>query len=134
MWDVHWRIGGTAGTLLQSDHCAKSPTIKITTPDPLCTASFLLLHITSTASLYMENNWGWVADHELDMADHNQINIFNGRGLLVESTTAVWIIGGSFEHSMLYNYGIHNAKNVYMSHIQSETALVFSKRYHSGLR
>ncbi|KAF2416329.1 family 55 glycoside hydrolase [Tothia fuscella] len=122
MWDVHWRIGGTAGTQLQSDHCSKTPSIKVTTPDPACTAAFLLLHITSTAELYMENNWGWVSDHELDAADHNQINIYNGRGLLVESVKAVWVIGGSFEHSTLYNYGIHNAKNVYMGHVQSETA------------
>jgi len=122
MWDVHWRIGGSAGTKLQSDTCAKAPSVKISTPDPACIASFLLIHITNTASLYMENNWGWVADHDLDAADHNQINIFNGRGLLVESRQPVWIIGGSIEHSMLYNYGIHNAKNVYLSHIQSESA------------
>ena len=122
LWDVHWRIGGTAGTLLQEDRCAKNPKVVIDTPDPTCIASFLLLHITSTASGYFENNWGWVSDHELDQASHGQINIFNGRGLLVESTSAVWVVGGSFEHSMLYNYGISNAQNVYMSHIQSETA------------
>ncbi|KAF2400433.1 pectin lyase-like protein [Trichodelitschia bisporula] len=97
MWDVRWRIGGTAGTQLQSNTCAKTPAIRVNTPDPNCIGTFLLLHVTETASLYMENNWGWVSDHELDAADHNQIYIYNGRGLLVES-------------------------RVYFSHIQSETA------------
>lgn len=70
----------------------------------------------------MENNWGWVADHELDLEDHNQINIYNGRGILIESTKPVWLYGTSFEHNVLYNYQIANAQNVYLSVIQSETA------------
>jgi glucan 1,3-beta-glucosidase len=128
MWDVHWRLGGTAGTQLQelwddgTKHCAKDPNILITVPDPSCYVSFLAVHITSTAELYMENNWVWVSDHEMDQQTHGQINIWNGRGLLIESQTALWVVGGSIEHSMLYNYGLHNAKNVYLSHIQSETA------------
>ncbi|OCL04477.1 glycoside hydrolase family 55 protein [Glonium stellatum] len=90
MWDVHWRIGGTAGTQLQSDKCTKTPAIA-TVVNPACVGAFLLMHITSEASIYMENNWGWVADHELDLSDHNQINIYNGRGILIESRIAVWI-------------------------------------------
>ncbi len=70
----------------------------------------------------MENNWGSVADHELDEAPRDQITVWNGRGLLVESTKPVWIVGGSLEHSQLYNYQMANAKNVYLGHIQSETA------------
>jgi hypothetical protein len=122
MWDVHWRIGGSAGTQLEVDTCEKTPSEIIFVPSPNCFASFLILHITSTASLYMENNWGWVSDHELDATPHDQINIWNGRGLLVESQKPVWIIGGSFEHSQLYNYQVANAQNLYMGHIQSETA------------
>lgn len=121
MWDVHWRIGGSAGTMLQMN-CRKDPSTIIETCDPRCYAAFLILHITETASLYMENNWGWVADHELDEAPRDQINIWNGRGLLVESVKPVWIIGGSFEHSQLYNYQIANGKNMYLGHIQSEAA------------
>jgi glucan 1,3-beta-glucosidase len=122
MWDVHWRIGGTAGTNLQVNDCQKDPSVFISNPDPRCYGAFLLLHITETASLYMENNWGWVSDNELDANPHDQINIWNGRGILVESTKPFWLIGSSFEHSQLYNYGIHNSQNVYMSHMQSETA------------
>ena len=120
MWDVHFRIGGTAGTGLQSDTCSKNPSAP-STDFPKCDGAFLLLHVTTQASIYLENNWFWVADHELDLADHNQINIYNGRGVLVESQGPVWMYGTSSEHSQLYNYQISHAKNVYMGIIQSET-------------
>ena len=120
MWDVHFRIGGTAGTELQSDKCTKNPT-KIAPADPQCEGAFLLLHITKSASCYVENMWLWVADHELDLADHSQINIYNGRGMLVESRGPVWLYGTSSEHSQLYNYQLSNAMNVYMGCIQTET-------------
>jgi hypothetical protein len=121
MWDVHFRIGGTAGTQLQSDKCAKNPTVTAAA-NSACEGAFLLLHVTKTAAIYLENNWFWVADHELDLADHNQINIFNGRGVLIESHDGpVWLYGTSSEHSVLYNYQIANAANVYMALIQSET-------------
>ncbi|TVY67484.1 Glucan 1,3-beta-glucosidase [Lachnellula suecica] len=121
MWDVHFRIGGTAGTKLQSDTCSKNP--NVTAPaNPACEGAFLLLHVTQKATIYLENNWFWVADHELDLGDHNQINIFNGRGVLIESDVGpVWLYGTSSEHSVLYNYQISNASNVYMALIQTET-------------
>ncbi len=121
MFDTHWRIGGSNGTLLQSDTCTKDPGIAHPA-DAKCWAAFLILHITSTASLIMSNNWGWVADHEMDLLDHNQIDIYNGRGVLVESQGPVWMYGTSFEHSQLYNYQLANAKEIYMGIIQSETA------------
>ncbi|KAL8689591.1 MAG: hypothetical protein Q9218_004766 [Villophora microphyllina] len=120
MWDVHFRIGGSAGTELQSNHCAKNPKTNHGA-DAKCFGAFMLLHVTKQASIYLENNWFWVADHELDLADHNQIDIYNGRGVLIESTKAVWMYGTSAEHSQLYNYQIANAKNVYAGIIQTET-------------
>ncbi|KAL8823456.1 MAG: hypothetical protein Q9191_005841 [Dirinaria sp. TL-2023a] len=120
MWDVHVRIGGSAGTALQSDTCTKNP--NATASDfPKCDGAFLMLHVTKQASIYLENNWFWVADHELDLPDHNQIDIYNGRGVLVESQGPVWMYGTSSEHSQLYNYQVANAKNVYMGIIQTET-------------
>ncbi|KAI9766982.1 MAG: hypothetical protein M1840_005940 [Geoglossum simile] len=121
MWDVHFRIGGSAGTKLQSDKCAKNPSV--TAPAaPSCKAAFLLLHVTQQASIYLENNWFWVADHELDLADHGQINVFNGRGVLIESAQGpVWMYGTSSEHNQLYNYQIVNSNNVFMGLIQTET-------------
>ncbi|KAI4288633.1 MAG: hypothetical protein L6R35_002101 [Caloplaca aegaea] len=121
LWDVHFRIGGSAGTSLQSDTCAKSPNATHSA-DPKCAGAFLLLHITKQASAYVENCWFWVADHELDRADHGQIDIYNGRGVLIESAEGpVWMYGTSSEHSQLYNYQIANAKTVYMALIQTET-------------
>lgn len=121
MWDVHVRIGGSAGTELQSDKCSKNP--KVTAPaNEACIGAGLLLHVTSKASIYLENTWFWVADHELDLADHNQINIFNGRGVLISSEEGpAWLYGTSSEHSVLYNYQLVNASNVFMGAIQSET-------------
>jgi len=74
----------------------------------------------------MSNNWGWVADHEMDLLDHNQISIYSGRGILIESQGPVWLYGSSIEHSMLYNYQVANAKDLYIGHIQSETAYMQS--------
>ena len=121
MWDVHARVGGSAGTGLQSDTCAEDG--NVTAPaNPKCEGAFLMLHITKSASVYIENAWYWVADHELDLADHDQISIFNGRGVYIESTAPVWLYGTSSEHSQLYNYQLSSAANLYMGAIQSETA------------
>ncbi|KAI0408599.1 glycoside hydrolase family 55 protein [Xylaria palmicola] len=121
MWDVHFRVGGTAGTELQSDVCSKNPNAT-TLVDDKCKGSFLMFHVTATASGYFENCWFWVADHELDRLDHNQINIYNGRGVLIESQKPVWLWGTASEHSVLYNYQISNAKNTFVGVAQSETA------------
>ena len=120
MWDVHMRIGGTAGTNLQSNTCAKNPN-STHAANPACEGAFLLLHVTQKASIYLENNWFWVADHELDLSDHSQIDIYSGRGVLIESQGPVWMYGTSSEHSQFYNYQLANAKDVYMGIIQSET-------------
>lgn len=122
MFDTHWRIGGTNGTLLQNTQCTKTPS-RAHGANPDCWCAFLLLHITRSASnMIMSNNWGWVSDHELDIPPHDQIDIYNGRGVLVESQGPIWMYGTSFEHSMLYNYNIANAKEIYIGAAQSETA------------
>lgn len=120
MWDVHFRIGGAAGTKLQSDTCPKTPH-KTTEPKKECMAAFMLLHITEKASAYVENSWIWTADHELDLDDHNQINVYTGRGVLIESKNPVWLWGTSSEHHQLYNYQVSHAQNVFMGLIQTET-------------
>jgi len=121
LWDTHFRIGGSAGSGLQSDTC-KSRNGTQHPANPKCEGAFMLLHVTKAASLYMENNWGWVADHELDLSDHSQIDIYNGRGALFESAEGpVWAYGSAFEHSQLYNYQISGGKNYYLGAIQTET-------------
>jgi hypothetical protein len=122
LWDVHFRIGGSAGTQMELDTCAKNP--NITNPiKPECFGAFLLLHVTEQATAYLENTWYWVADHSLEPDAHSQqIDIFNGRGVLIESTKGpVWGWGTSSEHSVLYNYQVVNASAVYLSLIQTET-------------
>ena len=121
IWDVHFRIGGSAGTQLQSNTCANNTAQ--TAPNKACEGAFLLFHATSTASVYIENSWFWVADHELDLPDHRQVSIYNGRGVLLENSAGnpIWMYGTSSEHSQMYNYGLSNAKNVFMSVIQTET-------------
>jgi hypothetical protein len=121
MWDVHFRVGGTAGTELQSDQCRKNPNVTASVQNN-CKGSFLMLHLTQTASAYIENCWFWTADHELDLEGHDQINIYNGRGVLIESQKPVWLWGTASEHSVLYNYQISNAKNTFIGIAQSETA------------
>ncbi|KAM5515146.1 Glucan 1,3-beta-glucosidase 2 [Fusarium oxysporum f. sp. phaseoli] len=121
LFDVHFRVGGSAGTQLQSDTCKKTPDVK-TEPKPECLGAFMLFHMTKQSSCYLENTWFWVADHELDLSDHSQINLYNGRGVLIESTKGAWLWGTASEHSVLYNYHLENASNVYMSLIQTETA------------
>jgi glucan 1,3-beta-glucosidase len=121
LWDVHFRVGGTAGTDLQSDKCAKNPNATHG-PSDECMGSFLSFHATKTASVYVENCWFWTADHELDLTDHSQIDIYNGRGVLIESTNPTWFWGTASEHSQMYNYQLSNAQNVWMSVIQTETA------------
>jgi glucan 1,3-beta-glucosidase len=120
LWDVHFRIGGSAGTQLQSDKCSKNPNATHTA-NPQCEGAHTLLHATTSSSLYVENCWFWVSDHELDLADHNQIDIYNGRGVLIESQGPMWLYGTSSEHSVLYNYQLSNASNIYMGAIQTET-------------
>ncbi|KAF2423797.1 pectin lyase-like protein [Tothia fuscella] len=120
MWDSHFRIAGSAGTQLQSDKCSKNPNA---THDasPACIGAHTMFHATTTASTLIENCWFWLADHELDLADHNQIDVFNGRGVLIESQGPMWLYGTASEHHVLYNYQFSNAKNIYMGAIQTET-------------
>lgn len=121
LWDVHTRIGGYRGTNLELEQCAKNP--NATNPiNPDCFGAFLMLHVTPGGSLYLENTWYWVADHSLEPeAQDGQIDIFNGRGILIEGEGPVWGWGTASEHSVLYNYQFNNASNVFLGHIQTET-------------
>ncbi|KAF3920271.1 hypothetical protein AA313_de0208584 [Arthrobotrys entomopaga] len=122
MWDVHTRIGGSAGTMLQSDTCVKNPSGDGTQINHNCESAFMLIHIGKTASVYIENVWGWTSDHELDRNDHSQISIFSGRGMLIESQKGpVWAYGSAVEHNVMYQYQLSNAQNVFLGMIQTET-------------
>ncbi|KAF2202472.1 pectin lyase-like protein [Delitschia confertaspora ATCC 74209] len=121
LWDVHFRIGGFAGTDLQSDRCAFSPKVDHTNANTQCMGSFMQIHITKSANGYFENVWLWTADHELDLSDHSKIDIYNGRGMLVESQGPVWLWGTASEHSQLSQYQFQGAKDIFYALIQTET-------------
>ncbi|KAF2469872.1 pectin lyase-like protein [Lindgomyces ingoldianus] len=120
LWDTHFRVGGFAGTDLQSSNCKKNPTAQHEA-DPKCIGSFMQLHVTKSSNGYFENVWLWTADHELDQSDHSQIDIYNGRGMLVESQGPVWLWGTASEHSQLSQYQFQGAKDVFYGAIQTET-------------
>lgn len=89
MWDVHTRIGGFVGSNLQIAQCTKNAAV--TTINTACIGAFMSMHITASASgLYMENNWLWTADHDIDDSANTQLTIYNGRGLLIESTAGTF--------------------------------------------
>ncbi|KAJ8609294.1 hypothetical protein MRB53_039169 [Persea americana] len=45
-----------------------------------------------------------------------------GRGLLIESNYAVWLVGTAVEHHSLYEYQFANTQDIFAGHIQTETA------------
>ena len=79
-----------------------------------------MVHLTTSLSAYIDNMWGWTADHWLERGGPQKIGV--GRGISVESTKATWFTGTGFEYNTLYNYNLHNARNVYASLQQTETA------------
>ncbi|KAK6527262.1 hypothetical protein TWF281_010450 [Arthrobotrys megalospora] len=117
MWDSHFRIGGAAGTDLQASNCPKLT--QLVNPD--CIAASLVLHITTQGSAYLENVWAWVADHDVDIPAQTQIDIYVGRGILIESTTPTWLWGTASEHSVLYQYQTYKASNLFMGLVQTES-------------
>ncbi|KAF3389749.1 Glucan 1,3-beta-glucosidase [Talaromyces pinophilus] len=123
MWDSHFRVGGAYGTDLQMQDCPKSAE----SINKDCMAASMLLHLTSTSSGYFENVWAWVADHDIDepaagnTTTSAQIDIYGARGVLIESQGPVWFYGSSAEHSILYQYQLSDASEVYFGHMQTET-------------
>lgn len=56
MWDTLFRIGGAAGTNMQTSQCPTS-----NSGSASCQGAFLGLHLTSSASAYLEGVWLWAA-------------------------------------------------------------------------
>ncbi|KAK6496339.1 hypothetical protein TWF481_002364 [Arthrobotrys musiformis] len=117
MWDSHIRVGGAAGTGLQASDCPKLTG----SMNMDCMAASMLLHLTKQSSAYLENVWAWVADHDVDIPEQTQIDIYVARGVLIESTAPTWLWGTASEHSTLYQYQLAGASNVFMGLIQTES-------------
>ncbi|KAF3003019.1 hypothetical protein E8E13_006297 [Curvularia kusanoi] len=128
MWDIHTRIGGFAGSNLQVAQCEKTPATTFTSANlkQQCIAAYMSLHITKSASgLYLENNWLWAADHDLDDVrnQNTQLTIYAGRGMNIESREGrLWLWGTAVEHHVLYEYQLTDTRSIFMGQIQTETA------------
>ncbi|KAF2716427.1 glycoside hydrolase family 55 protein [Polychaeton citri CBS 116435] len=112
-WNTHFRVGGALGSKVRSN-CGGSPAE--------CKAAFMMIHLTSSSSAYIENMWGWTADHDLDASRSGggSQTISTGRGMLVEATSGTWLHGTAFEHNTLYQYNFQGASNVFVGMQQSE--------------
>ncbi|KAM0799623.1 glycoside hydrolase family 55 protein [Usnea florida] len=92
-----------------------------------CMGAFMSMHVTASATgLYMENNWLWTADHDLDSTlpkyANTNITVYAGRGLYIESQKGnIWLVGTAVEHHSLYQYQLVNTNNIFMGQIQTET-------------
>jgi len=117
LWDVHYRVGGAIGTEIEPGNCPADD--GTASPASSCNGAWALLHVTPTGNLYMENVWGWVADHDIDQT--RQINVYNSRGFLCQSQGPTWLYGTAMEHSVLYNYNFNGARNIFLGAIQTET-------------
>ncbi|EER40925.1 exo-beta-1,3-glucanase [Histoplasma capsulatum H143] len=122
MWDSHIRVGGAAGTDLDIETCPKFEF------SDACICASLLFHITPQASGYFENVWIWLADHDNDKSVYdspdkiaNQISLYAARGTLIESEGPSWLYGTGSEHTVMYQYQVYGAKDIYLGHIQTET-------------
>lgn len=51
----------------------------------------------------------------------NQVSLYGGRGMLIESQGPCWFYGTGSEHTVLYQYQTYNAKDIYLGHIQTES-------------
>lgn len=129
IWDVHARIGGFEGSHLRLAQCPTTPNITVTAAnlDRHCIAAFLTLHITKDATgLYVENEWLWTADHDVEDPELRQITIYSGRGLLDESAGPVWLVGTAVEHHVKYEYQFANAQDVFAGQVRFLPAPDFS--------
>jgi glucan 1,3-beta-glucosidase len=122
MWDCIIRAGGAEGSDLQAPQCpmTKAGEYNMLTK---CKAAYMMMHMTKYSSGYFENLWAWTADHDMDSPNDPQtnINVYTGRGILIESQGPTWFYGGASEHSQLYQWQLSGAKNILLGHVQSET-------------
>ncbi|KAG4410993.1 hypothetical protein IFR04_015871 [Cadophora malorum] len=112
IWNTQVTIGGGADSTIRTQ-CTNQDSSS-------CKAVFLAVHLTASSSAYLQNVWIWTADHHVDGGASPQI-ISTGRGLLVESTKATWLVGTGSEHHWLYNYNFNRAQNVFAGLLQTET-------------
>jgi glucan 1,3-beta-glucosidase len=98
LWDVHIRVGGFEGSNLQLAECPTNVPSNVINEN--CLAAFMMMHVTPSASgLYMENNWLWCSDHDIEDPQLTMIDVYSVRGLLVESAAGnIWLYVSHLTH------------------------------------
>ncbi|UJO13497.1 Glucan 1,3-beta-glucosidase [Fulvia fulva] len=120
MWDAHIRIGGSALTQLSQEQCPGNPAG--VEPTDKCKGVFLMFHARpESGGIYLENDWFWVADHDLEQNNQTQISLYSARGALFQSKGAVWAWGSASEHSVIYNYQLDGVEAFFGGFMQTET-------------
>lgn len=82
-------------------------------------ASDLMVVQGPGAGVYMEEGWGWVADHDVNTGQ--TITVKNPRGMTVTGTGETFLIATAMEHSAQYQYNFSGATNVTTIVTQTET-------------
>ncbi|KAH8668587.1 pectate lyase superfamily protein-domain-containing protein [Xylariales sp. PMI_506] len=112
LWNSLVTVGGTLGAAALTDSCDD--------PSSECQAAFAGIHLAATSSAYVENVWNWVADH-ITEGFAGGSNIAGKGGVLVEATQGTWLHALGSEHWWLYQLNFHQASNVLVTLLQSET-------------
>ncbi len=126
LWDVHFRIGGSAGTQMELEQCAPRTSRAATPSTRPASAPSLLLHVSARGALGLPREHvvlGRRPRRSSPEAKSQQIDIFNGRGRAHRvgrgPRLGLWHVERST--TVLYNYQVANATAVYLSLIQTET-------------
>jgi hypothetical protein len=94
-------------------------------------ANSLMVSITREAAAYLKNVWLWIAGYKMD-SSMGQVDIYMGRGLLIESQGPAWLYGTASVHLQLYNYNLAGARHVFLGLIHTES--VDTPKVHNDLK
>ncbi|KAK5991277.1 Glucan endo-1,3-beta-glucosidase BGN13.1 [Cladobotryum mycophilum] len=112
LWNSFVTVGGVRGADGLTNNCGNS--------GAECQGAFIGIHLAKSSSAYIENVWNWVADHITEGFGGGS-SIAGKGGVLVEATKGTWLHGLGSEHWWLYQLNLHNAENVVVTMLQTET-------------
>ena len=112
LWNSVVTVGGTRGADALTKACGDASNE--------CQGAFIGLHFAKDSSAYVENTWNWVADHITEEFDGGS-SIAGKGGALVQTTKGTWLHGLGSEHWWLYQLNLHEASNVVVTLLQTET-------------
>lgn len=84
----------------------------------LYNAAYGQWHFRPGSSAYVENSWGWTADHNIDSGA--ELAVQCARGWTIRGD-GIQLYGTAVEHNSLYNYNFSGANDVVTAMMQTET-------------